>query len=128
MLNEILDPAKALGIYFKPDAFADLPGFDTLVRTAGNRTSILDIHQDHFMPTGAPASNTILSVQEASVSMDANAPIHDALVEKKSWWILEYLPLSQRWQDSEGNWHKVIRWVSHSIQQTGDVFSRCWHN
>jgi uncharacterized protein (DUF2235 family) len=38
MINEILDPKKELGIYFKPGAFSEIGAFDTIVTTMSDPT------------------------------------------------------------------------------------------
>lgn len=46
------------------------------------------------------------SIIERSVGQDAVSPMYDQLSERKVWWILEYIPIWQYYQDSEGVWHR----------------------
>ncbi|KAG8940639.1 hypothetical protein FRC04_005169 [Tulasnella sp. 424] len=45
-------------------------------------------------------------VSQADIDADANSKMVDQLDELKAWWILEYLPLWQHYQDRDGDWHK----------------------
>lgn len=45
-------------------------------------------------------------LSQVDMEMDANAEMVDQLGKLKAWWILEYLPLWQHYQDREGDWHK----------------------
>lgn len=180
MINEILDPAKNLGIYFKPGAFSEIEAFNTLVRTAVDPTPRIrrPMIPSKFLkrsqrdegaseatavspaprqptgsaplPTPPPTANTtsatppfssdipesssptadgddggddgaaanamggetVVSVQENAPPTDANALMYDQLAEHKWWWIIEYLPLPQRWQAPDGTWHKKWRYVN----------------
>jgi hypothetical protein len=42
-------------------------------------------------------------------TIDALEPIHDDLIgsfRERLWWILEIIPMTHTWQDSQGVWHK----------------------
>ncbi|KAG8967975.1 hypothetical protein FRC05_001685 [Tulasnella sp. 425] len=43
---------------------------------------------------------------QEDMEKDANAEMVDQLGKLKAWWILEYLPLWQHYQDRDGDWHK----------------------
>ncbi|KAG8963071.1 hypothetical protein FRC05_004929 [Tulasnella sp. 425] len=45
-------------------------------------------------------------VSQTDINADANSEMVDQLDELKAWWILEYLPLWQHYQDRYGDWHK----------------------
>lgn len=45
-------------------------------------------------------------LSQADINADANSEMVDQLDELKAWWILEYLPLWQHYQDRYGDWHK----------------------
>lgn len=50
-------------------------------------------------------------------AIDALEPIHDDLTgsfRERLWWILEIIPMTRTWQDSEGVWHKTFGYVSSS--------------
>jgi len=53
---------------------------------------------------------TLESVQEANAREDANAHMYDQLEVQKAWWILEYIPNWQYYQDAKGTWHRGFRW------------------
>ncbi|KAG8940640.1 hypothetical protein FRC04_005170 [Tulasnella sp. 424] len=45
-------------------------------------------------------------LSQADINADANSEMVDQLDDLKAWWILEYLPLRQQYQDRYGDWHK----------------------
>ncbi|KAG8944244.1 vacuolar protein sorting-associated protein 45 [Tulasnella sp. 424] len=51
-------------------------------------------------------SEALCWLSQEDMEKDANAEMVDQLDEEKVWWILEYLPLWQHYQDREGHWHK----------------------
>ncbi|KAJ7094734.1 hypothetical protein B0H15DRAFT_938288 [Mycena belliarum] len=48
--------------------------------------------------------------EEAHELMDALSPIYDQLSLKWFWWILEWLPIRQRYQRSDNSWVKYFGW------------------
>lgn len=55
------------------------------------------------------SSERRVETEEERMSKDALAPMHDQLKERMLWWMLEGVPFSCSWQDTEGNWHKKFK-------------------
>ncbi|KAG9041512.1 hypothetical protein FS837_012180 [Tulasnella sp. UAMH 9824] len=53
---------------------------------------------------------TVVVVEQTDPEADANAPMNDQLVKGLMWLVLEYIPMSQYYQDSDGYCHKRLRW------------------
>ncbi|KAH7909231.1 hypothetical protein BJ138DRAFT_1011235 [Hygrophoropsis aurantiaca] len=65
-------------------------------------------------PTSAPTSTPTPNpptTKPSPANCNALAPLHDALVSDKLWWLLEIVPLPFAWQDENGTWHK--KWSIH---------------
>jgi hypothetical protein len=59
-----------------------------------------------------------------SDTVDATQPLHDELKSDVLWWILEVLPLSDKYQDREGRWHDKWRYDLRVVHRT-DLNLRC---
>ena len=53
---------------------------------------------------------TVLTEEEEDLA-DILSPINDELSLSKSWWVLELLPLKQRYQKKDGTWSWRTRYV-----------------
>ncbi|KIO29802.1 hypothetical protein M407DRAFT_69958 [Tulasnella calospora MUT 4182] len=51
---------------------------------------------------------------------DAKSEMVDQLHEMKAWWILEYMPLWQHYQDREGYWHKGFHFNRGKVRRILD--------
>lgn len=57
--------------------------------------------------TGAPGSQVDVHVdEEDEETKDALCPIHDPLVHRPWWWLLEFLPIEQQKQLPDNKWKK----------------------
>ncbi|KAG8895777.1 hypothetical protein FRC00_006938 [Tulasnella sp. 408] len=52
----------------------------------------------------------VIVVEQTDPEADANATMNDQLVKGLMWLVLEYIPMSQYYQDSDGYWHRRLRW------------------
>lgn len=57
--------------------------------------------QDPNEPTSEPPQCSAMD------AVDAVQPLHDELVLKPAWWLLEIIPLNYTWQDATGKWHNT---------------------
>lgn len=57
---------------------------------------------------GSPTDGgpTVVRVFEDDPAKDANAGMFDQLEKNWGWWILEFVPPWEYYQDNERNWHK----------------------
>ncbi|KAG8916610.1 hypothetical protein FRC00_014627, partial [Tulasnella sp. 408] len=53
---------------------------------------------------------TVVAGVESDPYRDANANMSDQLEKMWAWWVLEFVPFWQYYQDAEGHWHKGLRW------------------
>lgn len=59
-----------------------------------------------YSPVSPTEGLTIVKVSEDDPKLDANAEMYDQLKKTPAWWILEFIPLWQYYQDRHGHWHK----------------------
>lgn len=52
---------------------------------------------------------TVVASVESDPYRDANADMSDQLEKQWAWWVLEFVPFWQYYQDAEGHWHKGLR-------------------
>jgi hypothetical protein len=62
-------------------------------------------------PMSAQSLDGDVVMEELEELEDALTPIFDQLEIKKFWWLLEYLPAKQAWQDNNGRWQSAYRFV-----------------
>jgi len=60
-------------------------------------------------PVDAGRSGAQTSNPDYPEHSDAIAPLFDELIIQKAWWILEFLPTANAWQDDQGEWHRQWR-------------------
>lgn len=93
-----------------PHSLGDIPLRWMIRQVLESKCGIL--FQDHALDAlqlniDAPANpEPVLSNIDAA---DALEPLHDELVLRKSWWLLEILPMKYSWQDTDCNWHSTWR-------------------
>lgn len=57
---------------------------------------------------GYTATHVSTEKERKNDAKDACLAIHDELSKKPWWWLLEFVSLTNAWQDNDGWWHK--RW------------------
>lgn len=90
-----------------PSIDSRLPPTPSIIAEPPSRSSETTMYElnDDNDPTneqGRPLS----WLGQINAQLDARSPMVDQLDEMKVWWILEYMPLWQHYQDREGYWHK----------------------
>lgn len=66
----------------------------------------------------ASGSHQFLGSETEEELFDALSPIYDQLTLKKSWWLLELIPLNLRYQGSDDNWVNEFGYVSTTLPRT----------
>lgn len=95
-----LDPATLHpDIHRRPDAI-------TFERADHSR-----IASDHSSGMVTVVNKNMILTEEEEDLADILSPINDQLALAKSWWLLEILPLKQRYQKKDGTWDWRTRYV-----------------
>lgn len=69
----------------------------------------LAVEEPSPVPSSPPTDPPTLPPPQNPETCDALAPMFDELQIKKSWWLLEILPLPFSYQDAHGKWHNKWR-------------------
>ncbi|KAG8938706.1 hypothetical protein FRC00_014552 [Tulasnella sp. 408] len=85
-----------------PSADSRLPSPTSIIAEPPSRCSDTTVYEYNAYEQGAPLSY----LGQMNAQKDAESRMVDQLDEMKLWWILEYMPLWQHYQDREGYWHK----------------------
>ena len=56
-------------------------------------------------PQTSSSSDSDAERPDALDQQNAVQPLHDELIRRAFWWILEVLPMSYNWQEKNGKWH-----------------------
>lgn len=68
------------------------------------RTDRSRIASDHSSGMVTIVNKEIVLTEEEEDLADILSPINDELARSKSWWLLEIIPLKQRYQEKDGTW------------------------
>lgn len=123
----LFDNDKLAGIGFKLPSLPPQPpvtcrqilldsGINDLARVSSEtraRRDAIDINCSvvEELPNDSEPSQPTPSPGTYPERSDAIAPLFDELKINKLWWLLEIVPSSYAWQDSNGVWHNKWRWV-----------------